>query len=186
MASGDLDVFVRQVRERSRENRAAVELLHAKGLHGNIVSILRQELDSLVRVIFLLSQVDRGYRAALIAASVNGQQWRRRDGTGRITDREMVDLSNGLFYWAKNVYQFGCAFIHLSSFHDYGSRDPMEQISASERANIASYLKHYHCAPVEPDVAFAEVITYLPSVFEKIARNLECYLNDLESDGDLT
>jgi len=186
MASDSLETFVRQVRERSRENATALKLLHREGLHGNVVSILRQELDSLIRVIFLLSQTDRAYRIVLTAASAEGRPWTKKDGKGRITDREMVDLSKDLFYWAKNVYEFGCAFIHLSNFHDYASRDPMDMVSEVERATIASYLNYYHLVHLRPDVKFSEILPYLPAVFEKIRSNLECYLKDLEANGDLT
>jgi hypothetical protein len=185
MADDTLAIFVRQVRDRSRENAESLGLLHRQGLHANAVSILRQELDSLVRVIFLLSQTDRSYRSALIGASVAGKPWTKKSGKGRITDREMVDLSKDLFNWAKNVYEFGCAFIHLSSFHDYATRDPMESILASERSTIASYLNYYHCVHLGPDVRFAEILPLLPAVFDKIKGNLECYLADLEKDGEL-
>jgi len=150
------------------------------------VSILRQELDSLVRVIFLLSQTDRAYRGALIAASVEGRPWTERNGKGRITDRQMVDRARDLFNWAKNVYEFGCAFIHLSNFHDYPVRDPMERIAAAERSTIASYLNYYHLVHLSPQVRFSEILPHLPAVFEKIRSNLECYLKELERDGDLS
>jgi hypothetical protein len=122
----------------------------------------------------------------LIAASVEGRPWTKKDGKGRITDREMVELSKDLFYWAKNVYEFGCAFIHLSDFHDYAVRDPMERVSAAERATIASYLNHYHLVHLGPKVTFSEILPHLPAVFQKIRNNLEYYLNDLENDGDLS
>lgn len=185
MATANLEIFVRQVRERSRENAESLRVLHTRGLHANVVSILRQELDSLVRVIFLLSQTDRAYRGALIAASVEGRPWTKKDGKGRITDREMVDLSKDLFNWAKNVYEFGCAFIHLSGFHDYATRDPMERVSAAERSTIASYLNYYHLVHLAPNVKFSDILPCLPGVLDKIRSNLECYLKDLESDGDL-
>lgn len=185
MPSKDLQIFVRQIRQRSRENRAAVELLQLNRIYGNVVSVLRQELDSLVRVIFLLSQPDRAYREELMSASVDGRPWTKKGGKGRITDREMVDLSKDLFYWAKNVYEFGCAYIHLSSFHDYGTRDPMDSISVSERATIAGYLNYYHCVSLSPKAKFAEIVPLLPAVFDKINRNLECYLKELEEGKDL-
>jgi hypothetical protein len=185
MAADKLETFVRQIRERSRENAKSLGLLHSESLHANVVSILRQELDSLVRVIFLLSQTDRSYRNALIADSVGGRPWTKKGRKGRITDREMVDLSKNLFNWAKNVYEFGCAFIHLSSFHDYAHRDPLESIPADERATIASYLNYYHLVHLGPDVTFSEILPLLPNVFKKIRDNLECYLKDLEKDGDL-
>jgi len=98
----------------------------------------------------------------------------------------MVDLSKDLFNWAKNVYEFGCAFIHLSSFHDYASRDPLESIPANERSTIASYLNYYHLVHLGPNVTFSEILLLLPSVFKKIRDNLECYLKDLENDGNLS
>jgi hypothetical protein len=186
MAADNLEIFVRQIRERSRENAESLGLLHRENLHANVVSILRQELDSLVRVIFLLSQTDRQYRNSLIADSVGGRTWTKRGGKGRITDREMVDLSKNLFNWAKNVYEFGCAFIHLSSFHDYATRDPLERIPAAERSTIASYLNYYHLIHLGPDVKFSEILPLLPNVFKKIKDNLECYLKDLEKDGELS
>ena len=97
-----------------------------------------------------------------------------------------VDSTKDLFYWAKHVYEFGCAFIHVSSFHDYAERDPMERISAADRATIASYLNYYHLVHLGPNVTFSEILPWLPAVFEKISRNLDCYLTDLEDDGDLT
>lgn len=184
-ADGNVVAFVRQVRGRSRENAESLGLLHGRGLNSNVVSILRQELDSLVRVIFLLSQTDRAYRSALIDASVNGRQWTKKGGKGRITDKEMVELSSSLFNWAKNVYEFGCAFIHLSSFHDYATRDPMEQISPTERSTIASYMNYYHLTHFSPAVTFREIMPYLPTVFEKIRSSTECYLKNLEEGRDL-
>ena len=184
-AEANVKIFIRQVRERSRENAESICLLHGKSLNSNVVAILRQELDSLIRVIFLLSQKDRTYRNALIKASVNGCPWTKRNGKGRITDREMVELSSSLFYWAKNVYEFGCAFIHLSSFHDYATRDPMERISAAERSTIASYMNYYHFTHLSPTVTFSEILPHLPAAFEKIKSNTECYLKNLEEDGDL-
>ena len=185
MADSNLKIFVRQIRERSRENEESIHLLHGRNLAANVVSILRQELDSLVRVIFLLSQTDHIYRNKLIDASVNGRVWTKKNGKGRITDREMVELSNGLFNWAKNVYEFGCAFIHLSAFHDHATRDPMEMISPQERSTIASYLNYYHCTHLSPTVKFSEILPHLPAVFEKIKSNTECYLKDLQNGGDL-
>lgn len=185
MTDTNVQILVRQIRERSRENEESLRLLHGKRLHANVMSILRQELDSLIRVIFLLSQTDRTYRNRLIEASVNGRAWTKKGGKGRITDREMVELSNNLFYWAKNVYEFGCAFIHLSSFHDHATRDPMERISPNERSTIASYINYYHGTHLSPTVKFSEILPHLPAVFEKIKSNTECYLKDLENEGDL-
>jgi hypothetical protein len=174
------------IRERSAEHRRAVGSLHSSGAHGQVVSVLRQELDSMIRVIFLLSIVDRDRRLKLIVASVQGKHW-THDGTRkRVTDREMVELASKLQGWTESVYRFGCAFVHLSSFHDYRERDPMAMITEDERTAILNHMRHYHGGPCEPHASFQEMLPYLPMVFDKIASNLECYIANLEADDDLT
>jgi hypothetical protein len=60
----EVQAFCRQVRARSVDNQRAMGAMRA--LPGQMISVLRQELDSLVRVVFLLSQADREYRRKLI------------------------------------------------------------------------------------------------------------------------
>ena len=156
-----------------------------RALPGQMVSVLRQELDSLVRVVFLLAQADRAYRQRLIAESVSGRRWKAPNSKKVVTDREMVDLTDTIHGWTKSVYAFGCAFIHLSSFHDHNARDPLDQVSEGERKAILDHLRHYHGGPSGSSPRFNEVVLYLPMVFTKIADNLECYVKQLEQDGDL-
>jgi hypothetical protein len=91
-----LAIFCRQVRARSAEHRLAVARLRSARTHGTIVGILRQELDSMVRVVYLLSVTDRRRREELVAASAAGRQWSRPDRGGRVTDLEMVELADSL------------------------------------------------------------------------------------------
>jgi hypothetical protein len=95
------ETFCRQVRARSAENQRAVAALAAAP--GQLVSILRQELDSLVRVVFLLAQADTQYRKRLITESVAGKRWLRRHARQPVTDREMVELTNKRHGWTKSV-----------------------------------------------------------------------------------
>jgi hypothetical protein len=83
----NLQLFCRQVRNRSEEHRRAVQVLQSSALFGQVVSVLRQELDSLIRVIFLLAIKDAEYRADLILASVEGRQWTRQGKRARITEK---------------------------------------------------------------------------------------------------
>jgi hypothetical protein len=182
----ELGTFCRQVRQRSQDNRAAIAGLHLAGLTGQVVSVLRQELDSMVRVIYLLAITDVPYRAKLIADSVNGQPWTQKGKKSRITDREMVDLAQKLHGWTESVYRFGCAFIHLSAFHDYRHRDPLSQLGEAERAAILHHMRVYHGGPMSSSPTFQELAFFLPSVFEKVSANLECYLKDLENSRGLT
>jgi len=178
-----IETFCRQVRARSAEHRRA--MLAVRALPGQMIAILRQELDSLVRVVFLLSQADRNYRRRLIEDSVSGRRWRRADSWQPITDQEMVDLTDRLHGWTKSVYAFGCAFIHLSHLHDYQARDPLDQISEVERNAILGHLRYYHGGPSGISPKFSDVVPLLPAVLEKIAGNPDCYVTQLEKDENL-
>ena len=177
-----MEVFVRQIRSRSAEHRRAVEALSSADAHGQIVAILRQELDSMVRVIYLLSlPIDR--RLDLVAASVEGEKWRKENSKGAITDREMVDLAQKLNGWTKSVYKFGCAFIHLSALHDYENRDPIGLLPANERNDLIMHCRNYHSGPIQDDPTFRDFVPYLPAVLKKISGNLDWYLKHL-TDGE--
>jgi hypothetical protein len=184
MANTDLKAFCRAVRERTLQNSAAVCLLHDERLLGNVVAVLRQELDSMVRCIYLLSVKDRRLRSRLIKQSLNGQPWSSLDGK-RVTDREMVALSYKLQNWTQHVYKFGCAFIHLSGFYDSSGRDAFDALPSSERDEIAHHLSHYHGFHMDANTRFRDIAPVLPRVLEKISSNLECYVRDLERDSDL-
>ncbi len=174
-----LQTFCRQVRERSRENRQALALSQGAELYSNVFGILRQELDSMIRVIFLLSLSDSTRRNSLIDDAVNGRIW-KKNAKGRITDREMIELADRLHSWSRSVYRFGCAFIHLSSLHDYRERDPFDRLSQEERTDLLQHLRYYHGGPDSDVPTFQDIVCYLPSVFEKVAGNLEYYLHQLE------
>jgi len=178
-------LFCRQVRARSKDNDKAIQLLHSQDLLGKVVSTLREELDSLVRIIYLLSIADRQRRTELMQASAEGRKWTVAGSRMVITDRDMVELAQRLHGWTESVYRFGCAFIHLSRFHDYRERDPMAQISTEERLAILGHMRAYHGGPSADDATFQDLRPYLPMVFAKIRDNLECYLKNLEADGDL-
>ncbi len=61
----DLKQFCEIVKKRSEENSKSIKLLYEQKLYGNCISILRQELDSMIRVLFLLSK-ERKTRQILI------------------------------------------------------------------------------------------------------------------------
>jgi len=181
----ELERFCRVIRTRSTDNKNAINQLYQSSNITNVVSVLRQELDSLIRVIYILSIRDLKYRNELINLSLRNERWRKLNDKGFITDRDMVDLGNQLNGWTEYVYKFGCAFIHLSPFHDYRESDPMTGLSEKEREDIVRYLRNYHYGPVNDEPSFNEIIHFLPKVFNKISSNLECYLVMLESNSFL-
>ena len=152
-------------------------------VHSQVISILRQELDSLVRVVYLLSVRDHAKRARIMTSLVEAGQW--KDAGKRITDREMVDLADTLHGWTKSVYRFGCAYIHLSNMHDHSEHDPLSCLSEAEKADILRHMRAYHGGPHCDDCTMADLVPYLPAVFDKIAGNLECYVAALEKGRGL-
>jgi hypothetical protein len=172
-------IFCRLVRSRSDEHRRAVRVLERERLYGSIVAILRQELDSLVRVYYLLSIADVELRRNLMRDLLSGNRWRGPDGRF-ITDRHMVDLSAGGHDWVRIVYEFGCAAVHLSRLHDYMADDPLTALSASDRENILGYLRNYHDGPNAANPSTEDIAAYLPKVFTKVSDNLQYHLEELE------
>jgi hypothetical protein len=147
---------------------------HANGWRSVELSILRMELDSLVRAMYLNHLGDNARRVELLSRATMP---RTKFG---VPDRDMVDFAEGLTGWARRVYDYSNAFIHLSSQHDYGVHDPFRQLDSDERVAIASYLQQYHGGAVAVDSTFEQVADYVPKVFDKIAKNLEAELARLE------
>jgi hypothetical protein len=174
----DIKEFCRIVRQRSSENINASSVLLRVGLIGHVIGVLRQELDSMVRVIYLLNQPENE-RSILLRQTLTGNKWRLASGK-QVTDKDMMALADKLNGWTLSVYKFGCAFIHLSPFHYYQLCDPFDNISETDKDDMVRHLNHYHGYPMDADLNIKSITMYLPMIQEKISSNLECYLRDLE------
>jgi hypothetical protein len=187
--SKNTEAFCDMIRNRSNENRKAIQSFHTlQEVISPAFSILRQELDSMIRVIYLLSVTDIAQRRRLIDSTLQSKKWKVRTANGSwrdVTDREMVDLSQRLQGWTQSVYKFGCAFIHLSDFHNHLGQNPFDSLKESEREDILSQMRNYHGGPLRDNPDMAELASYVPKVFEKIASNLEYYLKQIEQDKGL-
>lgn len=179
-------IFCELVRRRSQENKNGMSVLHQENeVISPMMSILRQELDSMIRVIYLLSIDNLNLREGLIASTLEGKKWQVPTTNGKmenVTDRDMVELSQKLHGWSKSVYKFGCSFIHLSDFHNYASQNPFESLRQEEQKNIVEHLRFYHGGPFSDCPTMQELSSYFPRVLEKISSNLECYLKNLEKE----
>ena len=178
--------FCELVRSRTQENKNGMFALHrGEEAISPMVSVLRQELDSMVRVIYLLSIQDLNLRETLISSTLEGKKWQIPTNNGKtknITDKEMVELSQKLHGWSKSVYKFGCSFIHLSDFHNHTSQNPFESLPQEEQKNIIEHMRYYHGGPDSDCPTMKELSFYFPQVLEKISSNLECYLKQLEEN----
>lgn len=178
--------FIQLIKSRSDEHAIAFSRIH--DLPGSMMSILRQELDSLIRVLYLLSIPDLEERERLMQCTINGERWKRVTPKGKhavITDAAMVEVSEQFEGWARSVYKFGCAFIHLSNFHGYNASNPFETLSIEEKDDVLSHMRYYHHGPDSDNPTFQELANYFPGVFDKIKGNLECYLDNLAEEAPL-
>jgi hypothetical protein len=182
----DIKEFCGLIRKRSEENQTALRSFSSvHSVLSPAFSILRQELDSMIRVIYLLSIADLHERYRLVNLTLSGEKWRVLTQNGRwrnVTDRDMVELSQRLQGWTQSVYKFGCAFVHLSDFHNHSSENPFEKLEESEQQDILSHMRHYHGGPPVDNPNMEEFSYYLPNVLNKISSNLDCYLQQLEKD----
>lgn len=169
--------FCNIARKRSEENKNAFKILYQSNLYGQTISVLRQEIDTLVRILFLLNQ-PVSVRTELINQTFEGKKW--KIGKTQITDKVMVELADELNGWTRNVYKFGCGFIHLSNFHDYQNENIFDKLEEIDKKNIISYLNTYHGFGFEGELNTKSIIPYLPKIFDKIRGNLECYIEYLE------
>jgi hypothetical protein len=117
---------------------------------------------------------------------VNGRPWRNPSGKAKITDRDMVELATLLHGWTRSVYAFGCAFIHLSNFHDYEDRNPLVALDPVEVDAIKHYLSYYHGAFFDHGITLTDIAPCFPMVFQKISGNLNHYLEKLESGSTIS
>ena len=180
-----LNDFCSVIRRRSKENQDAMNALLSVGLPlSPAFSILRQELDSMVRVIFLLNNENLEERDIYINDLMKGKKWHFRTENGKfrpIQDRDMVEISTGFQGWVNYVYRFGCAFIHLSNLHYYENDVFSSGLSDDDIADIEHYLYQYHGYNVNEELSLQSIRPYIPNVLDKISSNLEFYLDKLES-----
>ena len=178
----DIDVFCRTVEARSLEHREAMDVAMERGWWAIAGSVLRMELDSMIRVIYLLRTPEA--RDRILASSVAGKGF--KDGERRVLDRTMVEVAVADNGWVRSVYDFGNKFVHLTDAHDYAETDALE--AYEQRDEIIRYLNHYHGDTVlgrrlDDGATLREVAAYAPRVLEKITSNQRSYIATLREVG---
>jgi hypothetical protein len=170
----NLQTFIRFTEDRSQSNLKAIEALCDLQLYGQAVSILRQELDSLTRVCYLIATTDPVERQKLVDDKVSGTKWSIGDG-------QLVQRAKLYNSWATDVYFFGNNFTHLTDFHDYKVNDPLLKLSSDEKEQLRYYLHSYHQFPTDRELSFDNVVPYIQKVANKVANNLKSYLRHLQA-----
>lgn len=160
------------LKERSVENVSAGRLLFENRIYGQLISVLRLELDSLVRAVFFLSK-DLSTRRNVISQTLDNARWTLPDSRTIVTDRAMVDLTYRLHGWTNSVYRLGCAFIHLSPMADYRISIPFRYLEDREVEDVKYQLHNYHGFDLSQQLTMESVSPYLLKVLEKVSSNFD-------------
>lgn len=177
--------YIELIKNRSEENRKSISLLFRQNLIGNCLSILRQELDSFIRLMYLGRISDISERERLMNQTLNGEKWKVQTVNHKwksVTDREMVEKATELKGYIQFVYKFGCAYIHLSDFHNYKTENPFEKLSFSQQFDIKMYLNQYHGFSQQNELTVSNISPLLLNVFDKISSNMACYYSEILND----
>ena len=177
-----IDVFCNIIRKRSSDHAQAMERL--QDLPSMMIAILRQELDSLIRVVYLLDLSDFEERERFISQTLDGDKWTIKTHKGKdktLTDAEMVETCNEIFGWTEKVYKAGCSLIHLSNLHGVTVDDEIHDFWTLEisQDEVLDYLKQFHDLPDLDSPTLNDISPYFPKVLKKISDNLERYLEQL-------
>jgi|SRR5208282_5512594 len=176
--SENADTCCRMIEARSREHREAMRVALDEGWLAIAGSVLRMELDSMIRVIWLLRHSDT--REQILASCVAGEGF--KEGRTRISDHAMAEDAADDSGWVHAVYRFGNTFVHLTNAHDYAVRDPFQ--AYERRGEVIEFLNRYHRGkvpggPVDDSSTLRDLAAYAPYVLEKITSNLDIYVRDL-------
>lgn len=166
------------IRARSNENEKAINLLLGERCYSLTGAILRMELDSLLRVHdFVNATILR--QETLLDNFFGGNRWLS-------TDRIMVKNISHKLGWTEHIYDFCCAFIHLSPYHDWAYTSDIPNLTREKRHSIVCAIKNqqndtwgYDTALViDEDFCFDDLIPFIPYIFKKLRQNLLCEIRD--------
>jgi hypothetical protein len=170
--------FKNMINSRLEENMKSFNLLFSMKHYGNCISIMCQELDQIIRLLFLLKS-NPNARKQYITSSINNQKWHITDIDNHkdyVTDKLLLDFTKTLSGWDKGIYEFGFSFNSISHNYNYGSKNPINSLSASDRKVLYTYIQEYHVKSFPKDFSLDDIIPILPLIMELITINLKKYL----------
>lgn len=176
------DEYKQLISHRLKENMKSFELLFGLKHYGNCISIMCQELDQIIRLLFLLNS-SPDERKLFMESSINSHKWYRLNKENKkelITEEILMKFTDTLSGWDKSVYRFGFAFNNLSANFNYGSKDPIKSMSDSDREYLSRYICEFHVADFPRDFSLEDLVPVLPSIIKTISSNLQQYLERLE------
>lgn len=172
------DMFFKIVLDRSNENKKALDILVGEQCYALVGSIIRMELDSLIRVYYFNnSKPER--QEEMLKKFFDGDRWAP-------TDRRMIENMPHSLGWARHIYDFCCAFIHLSPYHDWATSSDIPNLTREKRKSIVSEIREQQndvwgydtSLVIEENFGFEDLILFAPHIFKKLKANLECEINN--------
>ena len=149
-----------------------MNLLLKEKCYALVGAIIRMELDSLMRVHNFNSLTDPEKRQ-ILNSFFDGKRWPN-------TDRNMVENMPSIMGWTKHIYDFCCAFIHLSPYHDWASSCTIPDLTQDKRRSIVKDIKSQQNAnwgydptlAIDENFGFDELVLFAPHIFKKLRSNL--------------
>jgi hypothetical protein len=175
------DEYKMLIKHRLSENMKSFKILYDIKHYGNCVSIMCQELNQIMKLLFLLNS-NPDDRKLFIHATVNSQKWytlTRDNKKEYITDEMQIEYAKSLSGWDKSIYEFGLSFNNLSTNLNYGSKDPIKSMSEYDRGKLLSYIQEYHMEELPADFILDDIIPVLPLILEEISNKLQIYLRKI-------
>jgi hypothetical protein len=176
-----IEEYKKIVYQRLDENRKSFDLLYGIKHYGNCISIMRQELDQAVKLLFLLNST-KDEQKQFIESSINNHKWFKvnRDNTkDYITEDVLTTYSETLKGWDRSIYEFGLAFGSLTNTFNYGTRDPIKSIGENDKETIYKYIYEYHNKGFPREYDLSKLILELPTILNKISIQLQSYIDQL-------
>jgi hypothetical protein len=173
--------YKKLVTHRLEENLKSFKLLFGINHYGNCISIMCQELDQIIRLLYLLNQ-RKEEQIQFMESSINSHRWYlvNQDHTKKyITDEDIIEYSKELRGWDKSIYEFGIAFDCLSNNFNYGSKNPIKSMNEIDRKKLSDYIIEYHKADFPDEFTIDDLIPILPSIIKLISEKLTIYLERL-------
>ena len=171
------DEFRKLINKRLDENSKSFSILLELKHYGNCISILCQELDQYIRLLYLLKQ-PKNIRDQLINNSINNQKWYYLDGYNKkvsISEQDIEDFAKGLNGWEANIFEFRNVFYKITINFNYILRDPIKGLNDTEKDLIYKYIKEYHDSEFKNEYTINDLVPLLPKIFLKISDSIKGY-----------
>jgi hypothetical protein len=163
------------------ENWTSFNILFELKHYGNCISIMCQELDQYIRILYLLKQT-KGIKDKLIECTLNNQKWFTVGIDNKkvyITEEQILEFTETLSGWEKGICTFGIIFRSLSNNNNYILKNPIKSLDENERLLLLEYIREYHQNDFPDNFDIENLIPILPMIFSKISESIKEYSNKI-------